>query len=73
MRQRSTVERRHKRYEFIAMYKQEFEAIIDLPRKHADVKLFIEKLARPLLEYSKGTYYADIFSSLRKDYKRLIK
>lgn len=70
MRQRSTIERRHDREEFVYMYRHEIARLFDKDMKDISVKDFADVVARNALEYHK-TYYVDIWLTLRRDYIRI--
>lgn len=73
MRQHSTKERRLQLEEIVRMYKHEFELLLKNGRDKQDIKLFVNKYVRPVIDYKPTTYYYDIYFALRRCYMRLFK
>lgn len=73
MRVRYSRDRKQDLKEFVFMYRQEIAAI-DSTRGDdycVAAKKFVEAVARPLLEYSKVTYYLDIMRTLRNMHNKI--
>jgi hypothetical protein len=71
MRQRATRERRKDREEFIYRYRSEITELLKPGTPDSEVEAFVEKFARPELEYNPRTYWVDIWFAFKRDYQRL--
>ncbi|MGN6435964.1 MAG: hypothetical protein ACTHMM_05495 [Agriterribacter sp.] len=70
MKQRSTKERRRERQEFVYQYRLEMEALDTATRK--EIEQFINRVARPQLNYSVRTYWFDIYLALKIEYTKVV-
>jgi hypothetical protein len=73
MRMRSTIERRRDRYEFVYKYRQEIVRLSAKDKWGDEVRQFVEQHARGELQYSRATFFFDIFMTLYRDYQKILK